>query len=146
MQRAAGGAGRPLVERTEIRVRYAETDQMGVVYHAHFLVWFEVGRVEFLRSRGIAYRDLERRGILLAVRQAECDYLRPARYDDRLILETTLAEVRRTRVRFEYRVLRDGEAEPLATGGVWIVCVGPGFRPMEIPGELHAAFAGEGGP
>ncbi|MGD0802157.1 MAG: thioesterase family protein [Terracidiphilus sp.] len=113
---------------TQIRVRYAETDQMGVVYYANYLVWFEVGRVELLRSLGFSYRQLEaEHGCILPVIEARCRYRASARYDDEILIETRPAMLRGSVLKFAYRILRKGadgaEATLLAEGEtVHVVC------------------------
>jgi acyl-CoA thioester hydrolase len=113
---------------TEIRVRYAETDQMNVVYYANYLVWFEVGRVELLRALGFSYRQLEEEhGCILPVIEATCRYRSPARYDDQILIETRPALLRGPVLKFAYRIFRKAEegAEPtlLAEGEtVHVVC------------------------
>ena len=113
---------------TQVRVRYAETDQMGIVYYANYLVWFELGRVELLRSLGLAYSRLETdHGCILPVIEARCRYRSPARYDDEILIETRPAMLRGSVLKFAYRVLRkaDGEEQPtlLAEGEtVHVVC------------------------
>jgi acyl-CoA thioester hydrolase len=114
---------------TEVRVRYAETDQMGVVYYANYLVWFELGRVECLRALGLAYSRLEKdHGCILPVIEANCRYRSPARYDDEIIIETRPAMVRGSVIKFEYRLYRKPhskamERELLAEGHtVHVVC------------------------
>ena len=113
---------------TEVRVRYAETDQMGIVYYANYLVWFEIGRVELLRSLGLAYSQLETdHECILPVVEATCRYRSPARYDDEILIETRPTMLRGSVIKFGYRILRknaDG-AEPalLAEGEtVHVVC------------------------
>jgi len=114
---------------TEVRVRYAETDQMGIVYHANYLVWFEIGRVELLRSLGLAYSQLEiEHQCILPVVEASCRYRSPARYDDRILIETRPALLRGSLLKFAYRIFRNldheaKERELLAEGEtVHIVC------------------------
>ncbi|MGB7265860.1 MAG: thioesterase family protein [Terracidiphilus sp.] len=113
---------------TEVRVRYAETDQMGIVYYANYLVWFELGRVELLRSIGLAYSRLETdHGCILPVIEASCRYKSPARYDDEILIETRPALLRGSVLKFVYRVLRKaaqgGEQTLLAEGEtVHVVC------------------------
>ncbi len=113
---------------TEVRVRYAETDQMGIVYYANYLVWFEIGRVELLRSLGLAYSQLEtEHQCILPVVEAKCRYRSPARYDDRILIETRPALLRGSVIKFAYRILRKApegkEPELLAEGEtVHIVC------------------------
>jgi len=113
---------------TEVRVRYAETDQMGIVYYANYLVWFELGRVELLRSLGLAYSRLEQdHGCILPVIEARCRYRSPARYDDVILIETSPAMLRGTVLKFAYRILRkgpDGSENTLLAEGetVHVVC------------------------
>jgi acyl-CoA thioester hydrolase len=113
---------------TEVRVRYAETDQMGIVYYANYLVWFEIGRVELLRSLGLAYSQLEKEHqCILPVVGATCRYRSPARYDDRILIETRPALLRGSVLKFGYRILRwaaEGEEPTLLAEGetAHIVC------------------------
>ena len=102
---------------TTIRVRYAETDQMGVVYYANYFVWFEVGRVELMRQLGFDYRDLEREdGCFMAVVEASCRYRAPARYDEEITIRTRLKSFRATLVQFEYEAARASDGTLLAEG------------------------------
>jgi len=105
-----------LLEETPVRVTYHDTDQMGHVYYGNYLTWFEMGRTEWLRSRGGTYRELERGGIYLPVSECWCDYQRPAFYDDLLTIVTWVAEVRRVSVRFGYEIRCDARGERLARG------------------------------
>jgi acyl-CoA thioester hydrolase len=113
---------------TQVRVRYAETDQMGIVYYAHYLVWFELGRVELLRSLGLTYSRLETdHGCILPVIEARCRYRAPARYDDEILIETRPAMMRGSVLKFAYRILRkapEGEEQTLLAEGetVHVVC------------------------
>jgi len=128
---------------TRIRVIYGDTDQMGVVYYANYLRYFEAGRNEFIRERGLRYRDFEERfGLRLPVAEAGVSYKQPARYDDLLDLEVTLAELRRASARFEYRLLRQGEL--LATGHTLHACVDLEGRLRRLPAEL-VEHLGRGG-
>jgi len=104
------------MHRYEIRVRYGDTDQMGFAYYAHYLRWFEIGRAEMLRSLGSSYRSVEERGTSLPVVEARCRYLKPARYDDLIAIETGVERLSRASVRFAYRVVRAADGELLATG------------------------------
>jgi acyl-CoA thioester hydrolase len=112
----------------EVRVRYAETDQMGIVYYANYLVWFEIGRVELLRSLGLAYSQLETdHQCILPVIEATCRYKSPARYDDQILIETRPSLLRSSVVKFAYRILRkapEGEESTLLAEGetVHVVC------------------------
>ncbi|NLY50367.1 MAG: acyl-CoA thioesterase [Firmicutes bacterium] len=94
---------------TEIRVRYAETDQMGVVYYANYLVWFEVGRNAFFKAVGDSYRNLEAEGVMLPVVEAACRYLASAHYDDTVAIDTTLTALTVARLTFDYSLYRDGQ-------------------------------------
>jgi acyl-CoA thioester hydrolase len=113
---------------TQVRVRYAETDQMGIVYYANYLVWFEIGRVELLRSLGLAYSQLEKEHeCILPVVEATCRYRSPARYDDEILIETRPALLRGSVIKFAYRILRKGSDDAnntlLAEGEtVHVVC------------------------
>ena len=114
---------------TELRVRYAETDQMGIVYYANYFIWFELGRVELLRSLGLAYSRLEKdHGCILPVVSASCRYRAPARYDDEILIETTPAMLRGSVLKFAYLIYRklnqkEKERELLAEGEtVHVVC------------------------
>ena len=112
--------------RTSVRVRYPETDRMGVVYHAHYLVWFELGRTELMRSLGATYGKLEEEeGISFPVISAGARYRAPARYDELLTVRTTLVEVGRARVRFDYRILREEDGKLLVEGFTEHATVGP---------------------
>ena len=128
---------------TTVRVRYAETDQMGIVYYANYLVWFEIGRVELLRSLGLAYSQLEKEHeCILPVVEASCRYRSPARYDDEILIETRPALVRGSVIKFAYRILRKGaegaEATLLAEGEtVHVVCDGE-LNKTTLP-ENHVA-------
>lgn len=120
------------MNRTEIRVRYSETDQMGVVYHANYLAWFEVGRVEYLRDIGLDYRAMESQGIMVPVLEVNCKYRQPAKYDDIVTVETRLSEVKRAKFYFEYMVFRKEDSELLATGRTEHIFVDSEFRPINL--------------
>lgn len=125
---------------TRLRVRYAETDQMGVVYHANYFVWFEVGRVELLRALGHSYRELEASGINLPVIHAECDYRRPARYDDELEVRTSGRLISSVRVEFRYVLVRVSDGEVLATGRTEHVPLNREGRPSRLGPALREAL------
>jgi acyl-CoA thioester hydrolase len=130
---------------TEVRVRYAETDQMGIVYYANYLVWFEIGRVELLRSLGLAYSQMEiEHKLILPVVEASCRYKAPARYDDQILIETRPAMLRGSVLKFAYRILRaaaDGEAPKLLAEGetVHVVCDAD-LNKMPLPDDYAAAL------
>jgi acyl-CoA thioester hydrolase len=124
-----------------VRVRYAETDQMGVVYHANYLVWFEVGRVEFIRQLGLDYKSMEEDGALIAVAEATARYKAPARYDDELIVRTSLAGVRGPIVRFRYAVVRAADEMVLCEGETVHFVVGRDMKRREMPAKYAERFA-----
>jgi acyl-CoA thioester hydrolase len=130
----------PLVTTT-LRVRYAETDQMGVVYYANYLVWFEVGRGAFCRDRGIDYARMEADGLFLPIVEARVRYRIAARYDDEVTLEVRPLELRSRSVRFGYRALRGDEL--LADGETLQVLTGADGKPRAFPPDLRAGFGGE---
>ena len=120
---------------TSIRVIYGDTDQMGVVYYANYLRFFEAARNEFIRAKGLRYRDFEREfGLMLPVAEAAVQYRRPARYDDLLTVEISLTEAGRATARFGYRVLRGDEV--LATGHTVHACVDAEGRVRRMPRDL----------
>ncbi len=120
---------------TKIRVIYGDTDQMGVVYYSNYLRYFEAGRNEFIRAKGMRYRDFEAQyRLLLPVIEASVSYRIPARYDDLLVVETALARVRRASAQFGYRVLRDGQV--LTTGHTVHACVDLEGRVQRMPRDL----------
>jgi acyl-CoA thioester hydrolase len=124
------------VSQTRIRVRYAETDQMGVVYYANFFIWFEIGRVELLRQLGFHYKQMEiDDDCHIPVVEANCRYKSPAHYDDELLLETTVLAIRRSVIKFGYRLLRpENEANTLlAEGATTHVTVDRAMRPVRLP-------------
>lgn len=117
-----------------IRPRYAETDQMGVVYHANYLTYFEVGRCEFFRALGFTYRELEEEGVILPVIRAEVDYMQPALYDDELFIRTNLKELKGARMVLRYEVLRGnkGNEQILARGKTSHAFVGRDLKPLKL--------------
>ena len=125
------------VQRLRIRVRYAETDQMGVVYHSHYLVWMEVGRTELLRALGHPYDELERNGLLFAVSEVTCRFVGAARYGDLVDVETRLADGRSRQVRVAYRILEE-RGEVIAEASATLVALGTDRRPRRIPDALLA--------
>ena len=131
--------------KTELRVIYGDTDQMGVVYYGTYLRFFEAGRNELIRARGMRYRDFEAQfRLMLPVVEAHVSYKAPARYDDLITVETSSEDVRRASARFAYRIVRDGEV--LATGHTVHACVDLDGRVKRLPPELLARLgAGAGG-
>lgn len=135
-------AGKPFVSQARVRVRYAETDQMGVVYHANYLVWFEVGRVEFIRNLGMDYRSMEREdGIGIAVVDVSARYKYPARYDDELVIETRLLAARGAIVKFGYSIVRAADRMVLCEGRTVHVVVDREMKKALLPQKYAKRFA-----
>ena len=129
------------MNETQIRVRYAETDQMGVAYHAQFFVWFEVGRVELLRQLGFSYADMENRDdCLLAVVDARCRFKSPARYDDQLLVRTHLKSLRASVIHFSYEIVRAPESTLLAEGETVHIVTDSTFNRRALPEKYLEAL------
>ena len=117
-----------------LRVRYAETDKMGVVYHANYLVWFEIGRTEYCRARGFSYRDMEEsENAFLVVAESYCRYKAPAYYDDVLIVRTHITELRRRSLRFGYEIIRESDGVVIAEGETGHVVTDANARVRSMP-------------
>ena len=128
------------VSETTLRVRYAETDRMGVVYYANYLVWFEVARADLLRSLGWTYREMEESGISLPVIEARCEYKAPARYDDEIVIRTEGWMRSPVRMEFAYRVSRRAGGIVSATGMTMHAAIGGDGRPCRLPDRIRRAF------
>lgn len=126
---------------TTVRVRYAETDQMGVAYYANYFVWFEVGRCELLRSFGSTYRDMEADGISLPVIEAHCEYRESGRYDDELEIRVAGRLLSPARVQFDYEVVRRDDAVVLAAGHTIHAAVNRTGRPCRLPDRVRGLFS-----
>jgi acyl-CoA thioester hydrolase len=125
----------------EFRVRYAETDQMGVVYHANYLIWCEIGRTDHIRTMGTPYRDIEKQGITLAVSEAAMRFHASARYDDLIRVETTLTSVTSRTLVFDYVVKNAESGERLATVSTTLISLDPHGRVIAMPAELRAKLS-----
>jgi len=126
---------------TRVRVRYAETDQMGVVYHANYLVWFEIGRVEMLRQLGFSYRDMEQKDdCFIAVVDARCRYKAPARYDDEIIVRTHLKNIRESVIHFGYELVRVLDESVLAEGETTHVVIDKEMKKRSLPEKYMNVF------
>jgi acyl-CoA thioester hydrolase len=124
-----------------LRVRYAETDKMGVVYYANYLVWFEVARAELLRSLGWTYREMEHAGVSLPVIEAHCEYHRPARYDDEIEVRTEGRMLSPVRMEFRYEVYRCDDRAHTASGRTVHAAVNLDGRPCRLPARVREVFA-----
>jgi acyl-CoA thioester hydrolase len=127
--------------RTNVRVIYGDTDNMGIAYHANYFRWFEIGRTELFRDLGLAYRDIEKQGIFLPVSEVGCKFTAPVRYDDLLVIETTLDPTVRGGMKFNYRILKKADETVLARGFTRHACMnreGKVVRPPAFITDLVA--------
>ena len=130
-----------VVNETRLRVRYAETDQMGVVYHANHFIWFEVGRVELLRQLGFNYKDMERDDdCYIAVVDARCRYKAPAHYDDEIVVRTYLKNMREKMIHFGYELVRAGNGDLLAEGETTHIVADAQMNPRTLPEKYLRVF------
>lgn len=130
-----------LVNQTRLRARYAETDQMGVVYYANYFVWMEVARVEYCRALGFEYSEMEREGgALLAVTEAKCRYRAPARFDDAVLIRCECVESRSRSVRFRYEMVRECDQALLASGETQHTVINPEGRMIRLPDAYRKYF------
>jgi len=127
--------------QSRIRVRYAETDQMGVVYYANYFVWFEVGRTDLLRESGWSYRQMEIDGFSLPVIEAHCIYHASAKYDDDIEVRTTGTMLSPVRVQFTYQLVRIADAATLATGATVHATLDKSGRPCRLPARVRTLFS-----
>lgn len=123
-----------------VRVRYAETDKMGIVYYANYLVWFEVARTDWLRATGWTYRAMEQEGFGLPVIEAHCDYKVSARYDDEIQIQTSARLVSAVRLAFDYTVVRAADAAVVASGYTVHASVDTAGRPVRLPARVKELF------
>jgi acyl-CoA thioester hydrolase len=132
---------RPQVNETRIRVRYVETDQMGVVYHSNHFVWFEIGRVELMRQLGFSYRDMEEKdGRCVAVVEAKCRYRAPARYDDEILVRTRLLNVKESVIYFGYELRRGEDGTLIAEGETTHIVADRNMKVAALPQKYLEAF------
>ncbi len=117
---------------SKLRVRYAETDQMGVVYHANYYIWFEVGRSDYLRMFGMTYKDMEAQGIIMPVIENHCRYKQSAMYDDMLTVKTSIKELSPAKISFLYTLIRDADGVILAEGETVHAFISSSKRPISI--------------
>ena len=124
-----------------VRVRYAETDKMGVAYYANYLVWFEVGRTDLLRTLGWSYREMEEAGVILPVIEAHCEYRQPSWYDDELEVRTQRRLLSAVRIQFDYQLVRRGDDVTTAVGRTIHAALDADSRPCRLPERIRQAFA-----
>jgi acyl-CoA thioester hydrolase len=132
----------PMTHSIEFRVRYAETDQMRVVYHSNYLIWCEIGRTEMIRQLGTPYATLESEGVALAVVEATMRFHAPARYDDLIRVTTSVSAVRSRTVTFSYEITKASTGERLVTASTMLASLSPEGRPTAMPGDLRARLEG----
>lgn len=135
-------AANPRIVETTLRVRYAETDAMGVVHHANYFVWFEAGRTEYTRAAGLPYREVEAAGVRLVVIEAHCHFHRPARYDDLVVVRTSVREIGKATLTFAYDVVARGDGTRLADGHTVHAAIDPDGRVRRIPEAVRTALGG----
>ncbi len=132
---------RAIVNESRIRVRYAETDQMGVVYHANHFIWFEVGRVELLRQLGFSYKDMEQQdNCFIAVVDARCRYKAPAVYDDEILVRTRLKNIRESMIHFAYELVRVGDGTLIAEGETTHIVADAQMQKTTLPEKYMKVF------
>ena len=129
-----------IIGETTIRVRYSETDQMRVAYHPNYIIWFELGRVAFLRQLGFTYGEMEEDGMHLPLVEVRCRYKHPARYDDEITVRTRLAQMRTSLLRFRFEVVRTSDDRLLAEGESVHMVVGNDLRPTRLIEKYRATF------
>jgi len=139
-QEPVAGATGPLFHDVEFRVRYAETDQMGVVYHTNYLVWCEVGRTDFIRARGMSYADMERAGVGLAVSELSARFHAAARYDEVIRVRTTLAEIRSRGITFDYVITKKEGGQRLVSARTSLVSIDSAGKPIALPSAVRTLF------
>lgn len=120
------------VFETELTVRYCETDQMGIVHHSRYYPWFEVGRTEFFASGGVSYGDMEKQGLMLPLVETHCRYIIPARYEDVVIIKTSIKELSPVKIRFSYDVVRKSDSALLAVGETLLAFTNTEFKPINL--------------
>jgi acyl-CoA thioester hydrolase len=132
----------PKAHELRLRVRYSETDQMGIVHHASYLVYLEEGRTALMRELGFPYEEVERRGLGMAVRQVDVRYRQAARYGDEVVVRTWVERFRGASIRYGYEVVRATDRESLATGSAEVACVDlrGAFRPAPLPDDIRQAL------
>jgi acyl-CoA thioester hydrolase len=140
-QIASNIAHAPVINETRLRVRYAETDQMGVVYHSNHFIWFEIGRVELMRQLGFNYKDMERDDdCFIAVVDARCRYKAPAHYDDEIVVRTYLKNMREKMIHFGYELVREKTGELLAEGETTHIVANAQMQPRSLPQKYMSVF------
>ena len=128
------------ISETKITVRYAETDQMGIVHHSNYLIWFEAGRTDFIKGSKISYTEMEQEGILIPLAESNCKYIIGAKYEDELIIKTWVKELTPVKVEFNYSVIREKDEKEIAKGSTLHVFVGRDFKIINLKKSNHEIF------
>ncbi|HEY2855239.1 MAG TPA: thioesterase family protein [Gemmatimonadaceae bacterium] len=131
----------PSAQEIELRVRYAETDQMGVVYHANYLVWCEMGRTDFIRQLGLSYAEVERGGVSLAVSELSARFHAAAKYDDLIRVRTSLADIRSRMISFDYVISNAETNQRLVSARTTLISIDRNGKPTSLPSALRELFA-----
>ena len=126
---------------TEIIVRYCETDQMGIVHHSNYPIWFEVGRTDFFKKFGVKYSEIEKQGVLLPLISLKCRFINPARYEDEIIIRTSLAELKGVRISFNYEVVMKERSCMIATGETLHAWTDMNFKPINIKKKMPELYS-----
>ena len=133
------------ITEVKFRVRYKETDQMGVVHHSNYYTWFEVARTEFMRNTGLDYRSMEEKGVMLPLLETHCNYLRGAKYDDLICIRSWISKYAGVRLTMQYEVIREEDGEMLAKGSTVHAFTDTNLKPLNIKRkypEIHKLFVG----
>jgi acyl-CoA thioester hydrolase len=126
--------------KTEITVRYAETDKMGIVHHSNYPIWYEAGRTDFIKKLGMSYSSLEERGIMLPLIELKCKFLKSAYYEDELVVKTSIKSLSYTRISFYYEVFRKSSGEMISTGETMHVWTDRKIKPVNIKKHLPEIY------
>ena len=128
------------ISKTKITVRYAETDQMGIVHHSNYLIWFEAGRTDFIKGSKISYSEMEEEGILIPLAESNCKYIVGAKYEDELIIKTWVKELTPVKVEFNYSVIRENDQKEIAKGSTLHVFVSKDFKIVNLKKSKISIF------
>jgi acyl-CoA thioester hydrolase len=128
------------ISKTKITVRYAETDQMGIVHHSNYLIWFEAGRTDFIKESQISYSEMEEEGILIPLAESNCKYIVGAKYEDELIIKTWIKELTPVKVEFNYSVIRENDQKEIAKGSTLHIFVSKDFKIINLKKSKNLIF------
>ncbi|TCK92749.1 acyl-CoA thioester hydrolase [Natranaerovirga hydrolytica] len=129
-----------MVSKSKIKVRYAETDQMGVVHHSNYAVWYELARTDYIETLGITYKAMEEVGLLVPIINLQSKYIKPAFYDNTLIIETRIKKLLKVKIEFEYKIYREGEEQPINTATTVHAFVNKALKPINLKKESPTIY------